>query len=316
MIIDNDFAGDPDDLVQLVHHLLSPAVDVRLVVASHLAPGDGFDPGPDSARHGLERVHEVLAAMGIDASDPEVEGGSRIVLGAPEALAVRSSPRESPAALAVVAEALRDDDRPLYYCAGGGLTDLASALLLEPRVADRLVLVWIGGPEHPGLALPPPGASDVEYNLAIDVRAAQVVFDHPTLPLWQVPRDAYRRCLVSDLELRTRMAPHGPVGALLHEALLEVGRRGWHGPGWSQTYVLGDSPLVLLTALQSFFEPDPSSSEHVLRPAPRVDDDGRVHPRDDGRPIRVFTRLDVRLLFEDLFAALAAFARWQEEASP
>ena len=37
-------------------------------------------------------------------------------------------------------------------------------------------LVWIGGPEFSGLGAPPPNAS-VEYNLSIDVKAAQVVFD-------------------------------------------------------------------------------------------------------------------------------------------
>ena len=33
-------------------------------------------------------------------------------------------------------------------------------------------------------------------------------------------------------------------------------------------------PLVLLTALQSSFQADPSSSDYVLRPAPRILDDG------------------------------------------
>lgn len=30
VIIDNDFSGDPDDLYQLVHHLLSPSVEIVL----------------------------------------------------------------------------------------------------------------------------------------------------------------------------------------------------------------------------------------------------------------------------------------------
>ena len=42
VIIDNDFSGDPDDLYQLVHHLLPPSVEIPLVVASHLRPGDHF----------------------------------------------------------------------------------------------------------------------------------------------------------------------------------------------------------------------------------------------------------------------------------
>lgn len=46
VILDNDFSGDPDDLYQLVHHLLSPSADIRAVIASHLRDDDPFDPGP------------------------------------------------------------------------------------------------------------------------------------------------------------------------------------------------------------------------------------------------------------------------------
>jgi purine nucleosidase len=35
------------------------------------------------------------------------------------------------------------------------------------------------------------------------------------------------------------------------------------------------------------------------------DASGRYVARPDGRPIRVFTRIDTRLMFEDLFAKLA-----------
>ena len=51
VIIDNDFSGDPDDLYQLVHHLLSPSVEIPLIVASHLRPGDHFDPSEQQAEN-------------------------------------------------------------------------------------------------------------------------------------------------------------------------------------------------------------------------------------------------------------------------
>ena len=45
VIIDNDFGGDPDGLFELVQHLLSPSVEIRGIIGSHLKPGDGWDPG-------------------------------------------------------------------------------------------------------------------------------------------------------------------------------------------------------------------------------------------------------------------------------
>jgi inosine-uridine nucleoside N-ribohydrolase len=200
--------------------------------------------------------------------------------------------------------------------AGGGLTDLASALLIEPRIAQRMTLVWIGGAEHDGHAAPPPGAGTIEYNLDIDLVAGQVVFDESTIPIWQVPRNVYRQCLVSETELRRRVAVTGPIGRFLHDETAFIMRHFQEeGPRRSaESYVLGDSPLVLLTALQSFFEPDPSSSEYVEVSTPLLGADGGYQVRDEdasgARPMRVYTQVDTRLMFEDLFAKLAEFDSW------
>ncbi|WP_156761206.1 nucleoside hydrolase [Microbacterium karelineae] len=303
-IVDNDFSGDPDDLPQLVHQLLSPSVDTRLVVASHLSPGDHFDPSGQSARNAERILRDVFARMGLTSTEI-------IQRGSEERLPDRTRPRPSPAVDAIIAEAMRDDDAPLFYLAGGGLTDLASALLVEPRIAERMTLIWIGGGEHPDLASPPPGAMPIEYNMLIDLTAAQVVFGDSGIPIWQVPRDVYRQCLVSDAELRIRMAATGPLGRWMHGEIAQIMRavaEFLSGP--AETYALGDSPLVLLSCLQSIFEPDPSSSSHVVRPTPAIADDGSYVPVPGAREMRVCTWVDTRLMFEDFFLKLAEFDRW------
>lgn len=310
VIIDNDFAGDPDDLFQLAHHLMSPAVEVRGVVASHLAPDDSFWWAPETALRAAERVRELFEVMGC-------AGEELIWQGAEDALLDRSTPQESPAARHIVEEAMREDPRPLFLCAGGGLTETASAWLLEPAIAERLTVIWIGGPEHPWTVGEPPGVGHPEYNLNIDLLAGQVVFNDSDLPLWQIPRNVYRQCLVSDIELRNRVEAKGVLGRYLFSTLRQVfSRTEQTGRGFAETYALGDSPLVLLTALQSLFEPDSSSSDHVVIPAPDLNDEGEYVHRPDGRPIRVYTDIDVRLMFEDLFGKLEAFARWRGESIP
>ena len=168
---------------------------------------------------------------------------------------------------------------------GAGLTALASAWLVEPRIGPRLTLVWIGGSEHPGHAEPPPGEGPLEYNLAIDPVAAQVVFNHSDIAIWQVPRNVYRTVMASRAELLVRMRPCGPLGRHLFDALGSVaGQAARHGIHLGETYILGDSPLVLLTALQSSFHPDPASSTYVSTPCPRILDSGAYEPDPDGRP--------------------------------
>ena len=61
----------------------------------------------------------------------------------------------------------------------GAITNVASAILMEPKIIERIVIVWLGG--H---ALYWPHTR--EFNLAQDVPAARIVFDSG-VPLVQLP---------------------------------------------------------------------------------------------------------------------------------
>ena len=302
VIIDNDFSGDPDDLFQTAHHLLCPSVEIPFIVASHLSVGDPWDPSTTQASNATAKASELLGVMGMSGKVP-------VLTGSEVAIVDTRTPQRTTAAEAIVAEAMRDDKRLLYYAAGAGLTDLASAWLMEPAIAERLTLVWIGGPEYPDLALPPPGAKGPEYNLRIDIRAGQVIFNDSAIPIWQVPRNVYRQMLFTHAEMQTEVRPLGPLGAYLTDSIERVMRwTGEVGFNIGDTYALGDSPLVTLTALQSSFEADPSSSRYVVRPAPTLDDAGEYVDNPAGRPIRVYTQIDKRLTFGDMIARLKLHA--------
>jgi inosine-uridine nucleoside N-ribohydrolase len=303
VVIDNDFSGDPDDLFQLAHHLLSPSVEVCAIIGSHLAPGDPLDPSPNSARNAAGAAQELLEVMGLSGCVP-------VYAGSATALAGSETPIPTEASQAIISEALKDSPAPLFVACGAGLTDVASALLQKPEIAGRMTLVWIGGPEYPDLAAPPPGSQGIEYNLHIDVDAAMHVFNRSRVPIWQVPRNAYRQCIVSLAELEERVLPQGKLGSFLFRSLDRMfsmlGQDKWTMAG---TYVLGDQPLVLLTALQTLFEADPASCESFHRATPGIEPDGTYRTRTDSRPIRVFNRIDTRLMFEDFYARLAREAR-------
>ena len=302
VIIDNDFSGDPDDLFQTAHHLLCPSVEIPFIIGSHLSVGDPWDPSTTQASSAVAKANELLGVMGMTGKLPVLTGSETAIVDV-------KTPQRTAAADAIIAEAMRDDKRPLYYAAGAGLTDLASAWLIEPRIAERLILVWIGGLEYPDLALPPPGAKGPEYNLRIDIKAGQAIFNHSTIPIWQVPRNVYRQMLFTHAEMQTQVRPLGKVGAYLIDSIERVMRwTGEVGFNIGDTYALGDSPLVTLTALQSSFEADPSSSSYVVRPAPNLDDEGSYIENATGRPIRVYTQIDTRLTFGDMIARLQILA--------
>ncbi|MFB7883311.1 nucleoside hydrolase [Microbacterium sp. NPDC056057] len=294
VILDNDFGGDPDGLFQLAHHLLSPSVHVALVVASKIPDSFAeFDPGV--VERGVIAADRIVEMLGR----PE-----RALAGAETGLRAGITPPLTGAARAIIAEALRDDPLPLFYCAGGGLTDLATAYLHEPGIADRLTLVWIGGPGYgPAHAEDPRPA---EFNTTIDPVAAGVVFAS-SMTIWQVPETTYEQCLITWAELHRHVAPLGPLAAHLVECLDTFTATmsemlGFHR---GETVVLGDSPLVLLTALRGPFRVDPSSSPSSLQPRRAIREDATYGDLLVGAPpVRVFTALDTRLMFGDLVAKL------------
>ena len=305
VIIDNDFSGDVDDLFQLAHHILSPSVEIPLIIGSHLSVGDVWDSAINQAEKAALRALELLRIMTLENDYHVLEGSN-------QGLENTHTPKETEASHTIVKEALRDDTNlPLYMACGAGLTELASAWLIEPRIAERLTAIWIGGPGYPDLGAKPPFTQSPEYNQAIDPIAAQIIFNDSDIPIWQVPRNVYRQFLISYTELRTRIKPYGPLGAYLYNSI--EGAMHWqrhsNPPGIGETYVMGDSPLVTLTALQSAFDPDASSSEYVVRRVPRLDDRGRYVENPNGREIRVYTHCDTRMTFEDLFLKIQDFAQ-------
>ena len=60
------------------------------------------------------------------------------------------------------------DDDPLYVVAIGAITNVAAALLLEPDLVRKIVVVWLGGNTHHQ-------PSTMEFNLMQDPDAARVI---------------------------------------------------------------------------------------------------------------------------------------------
>jgi purine nucleosidase len=264
VVVDNDWSGDPDGLVALAHHLLSPTNRIDAVTSSFLNPV--FASPEADASAGAALAQELVDLIGLP-EPPPVLAGSDGPFG--------SGDTASAAADAIVAEARRDDDLPLFVVCGGPLTNVAQALEQAPDIAERFTLVWIGG------AL---DATADEYNRDTDPRAAAFVLATPGLQLWQFPLETYRRCAYSVAELEQDLGGSGRVGQWLWNRFTELPLPDFIRLGG--VWPLGDSPPVLVTALS-----DESSTS-------RATPNGRV-----------YTDVDVRLLFADLLAKLRLHER-------
>ncbi len=263
VVVDNDWAGDPDGLVALAHHLLSPANRVVAVTSSFLHPVFEAPPG---AASGAALARELIEVVGGPV--PPVHEGSETPFAPGDATSAASE--------AIVAEAHRDDDLPLFLVCGGPLTNVAAALRQDPGIADRLVLVWIGG------ALDPDAP---EYNRDTDPTAAEFVLGRPALEIRQFPLETYRQCAYSVAELEHDLGGSGRVGRWLWDRFTSLPLPDFVQLGG--VWPLGDSPPLLVTAL------DDESSSAITTPATT-----------DRGPRRVYTSVDVRLVVGDMLARL------------
>ncbi len=297
VLIDNDFCGDPDGLFALAQQVLSPTTEIVGIVGGHLNNGAGFSSRKDQATESVEKANALLEVM-------KQKGNFKVVPGAESAMTSADKPIDSEGARLIIAEAKKcTPEKPLFVTCGAALTNVASALLIDSTISKNIVIVWIGGQEYSFGAVPPPGYSAVEYNLNLCIPAGQVVFNKSDVRIWQIPRDAYRQCLYSTDEMHAYVKPCGKLGAYLSDSIDKVMETCEKlGIAMGETYILGDSPLVLLTSLQSGFEADPCSSRWQPTPCPKIDDHGQYLPNPSGRIIRVYTQLDTGLMFGDMVA--------------
>ena len=303
VILCNDFGGDPDGMIQLAHHILSPSVEIRAIIGSFFTKDTlfGVDPSADAA---CSAVRSLLKEMNLS-------GKFNLLKGSDEPMKDTRTPVMSEGAEFIVKEAIRNDsDLPLFILCGASLTDLASACLINPEIASKFTAVWIGGAEYSETAGKISVCPDLEYNMGIDIVSAQYVFNCSNIRLWQVPRDVYRQVMVSYSEIQQRIRNTGELGeylaGLIEKFMIYIESCG---KNLGETYIMGDSPLVLLSTLQSAFDPDTSSSAFTEMPAPQIDDKGNYNLNTEGRIIRVYQSVDARLLMEDFYCKLQIYCR-------
>jgi hypothetical protein len=293
VVSDNDYSGDPDGLVQLAHLLLSKSADVRAVVSSHLLTDVPW-PVPDQpSTAGAALAEKVGQFCGYT---------GKIFAGAEVGMTSIDQPAESEAVDFLIHEAMDDSSGlPLLVLCGGALTTIASAYLKEPQIASKLKLVIIGGPGYNESA-----ESEPEFNFSADLFAAQVIFNRSDIEIVQVPRTTYAQTKASRIEMVNRMANVNALGSFIWDCYLEIEKFAYSiGINFGEVFVLGDSPLVLISCLQSALGGD-GDSVCLRQNSYALDARGHYDKTRPGREIVVYHTIDNRLMMEDFFQKLSS----------
>jgi hypothetical protein len=291
MIVHTDCANEADDQFALAHFLMTPKFEIPGIVAGHfdVVTQYGFSPYKkgETAKASLDEINKILDLM-------ELGGKYQVVAGSGTALRGENVPSPSEGAEFIIKEALRDDPRPLFIANQGAVTDIASAIIMEPGICDRMTAIWIGGGIYPA-------GGQKEFNLGGDIDAANVLFKSP-MPVWQIPMDVYKTCLVSLAELQLKVKPCGKIGEYLFTQLAALNEKLGFIPHWpnGENWCLGDQGAV--SVLLQEVDDD---AKFIEIPAPLFDRESKYIPCTKGKKIRVYQKIDVRFTMEDFFAKLA-----------
>ncbi len=204
IVMDTDTYNEIDDQFAVVYALLSP--EAMRVEAIYAAPF--LNQRSQSPADGMEKSYEEILRL-LKRMDRSPEG--LVFRGSPGFLHNGVPAYDTPAARDLIRRAMSSpEDDPLYVVAIGAITNVASAILLEPEIIKHIVVVWLGG--HP-LHWP----HTKEFNLGQDVPAARVIYDSG-VPLVQIPCIGVASHLLTTVpELETHVKGKGAIGDYLFE---------------------------------------------------------------------------------------------------
>jgi len=225
MVLDTDTYNEIDDQFALVYALISPELDVRAVYAAPFHNSRSSGPG-DGMEKSYEEILRILGKLDKPAGGFAFKGSARY-------LTDPKRPEKSPAAMDLVARAGKcSPEDPLYVAAVGAITNVANAILIDPSITDKMVLVWLGGNGHNW-------PHQREFNLRQDLKASRVIFDCG-MPVVQLPCTPVVTHFTTTVpEMERYVGGRGPIGDYLLEIFKDYRKNhfAWSKVLWDMTAV-------------------------------------------------------------------------------
>ncbi len=164
LVIDSDTYNEIDDQFAISYAVHAPEkIRVKALYAAPFTNERSTGPA-DGMEKSYQEMHKLLSLSGKTGYCPVFRGSDRY-------LPDEQTPVLSDAASDLIRRAeAYTPEKPLYVVSIAAITNIASALLMNPGIADKIVVVWLGGN-----ALHWP--DNLEFNCKQDVAAARVVLN-------------------------------------------------------------------------------------------------------------------------------------------
>ena len=160
VVLDTDAFNEIDDQFAISYLIRSTEkLNTKAIYAApfHNANSTGPADGMEKSYEEIKKLQELLGS-----NIPTFKGSESY-------LKDEKTPVISPAAKDLAERAKQySPENPLYVVAIGAITNVASAILLNPKIAENTVVVWLGGHAHHF-------CDTKEFNMYQDIAAARIV---------------------------------------------------------------------------------------------------------------------------------------------
>jgi len=286
VILDTDTYNEIDDQFAVAYMLKSgDKLNVKGICAAPF-----FNENSNGPKDGMERsykeIFKILKLAGREDLNDIVFSGSEGYL------TNEDTPRESPAAdfMANLSNSY-SPEKPLYIIAIGAITNVASAILKNPKMIENTVILWLGG--H-GRDYREPAC---EFNMVQDIAAARVI-TKSGVPFVQLPcRGVVNRLLVSKPELEYWLIGKNDLATYLGENTIKAAEKYAHGKPW--TRVIWD-----ITPIAWLLNEDEKFMQHRIIPTHIPQYDKLYAENKDGHFMAYVYHIERDAIIEDLFRKL------------
>ena len=291
VILDTDTCNEMDDQYAIAHAIGSDRLRVLSINAApyFYRQGGGYAEGMERSYNEILRVLRMCCK----------EGEYPVFRGSPETIHETGGAVDSPAARNIIKTAMESDEI-IYVLALGAITNVTSAILLEPRIKDKICVIWLGGN-----CLEKEGEID-EYNLVQDYKAGQLLLNCGVklimLPAMGPDKTLGTQVLsVTREELEERITGDSDAAVFFRYTLPEEfdkPTREYHGGAWIRIIWDIAAPAALAV---------PDAFEYKIIPTPVFADNGAYAFDSTRHPMIFMIKLDRDAVFEDMYRAIARF---------
>lgn len=287
VIIDSDVRNESDDQFAIMHALMTPKFNIRGIIATHF----GHDRIKNSMEASWEELQKVLKYSGFENEVKAVKGSESWIKKEPGFFG-KYTPYDNDGVRLIIEEAKAcNDGEKLYVGVLGPMTNVASALLLEPSIESKMIVVWNGGGTYPN--------GGPEFNLVNDIGAANYVLGS-NVEIWQIPTKVYAMPRVGLAEMQYKISNCGEIGKYLFNQTLEFFELMKEYKDWPRAESLDICDLTIIGLLM-----EEHKYCYKFIQAPYISDDMYYHVNPNNRPIRVYEDIDARYILEDFFCKLS-----------